>query len=155
MTAVTSRATGRATGQTADQAVTIRNVGDRLRAGTIFTLTEAIDTRRPAGTHYISQGLSDSGFCVVFRNTATGRTDQMEFGVMVDLRSEGLGVSFLSSHYTKSEAQEAATNVSAHYPGAPFFVARRKVGRGPWDEVERALEPASARPSEGTEAARA
>lgn len=59
------------------QTVTTRNVGDLLRAGTIFTLTEAIDARRPAGTHYLSQGLSDSGFCVAFYNTATGRDDQM------------------------------------------------------------------------------
>lgn len=62
---------------TADQVVAIGNVGDRLREGVIFTLTEAIDARRPAGTHYISRGLSSSGFCVVFYNTATGREDQM------------------------------------------------------------------------------
>lgn len=69
-----------------------------------------------------------------------------EFGVMVDLRDEGLGVSFVSSHYARSDAQLAATDVAAHHPGSPVFIARRKVSRGPWDEVEHMLGPAAAAP---------
>lgn len=66
-----------------------------------------------------------------------------EFGVIVDLRSEGLGISFVSSHYTRSDAHLAAADVAAHHLGAPVFVARRKVLREPWDEVEHWLGPAA------------
>ncbi len=66
-----------------------------------------------------------------------------EFGVIVDLRSEGLGVSYVSSHYTRSDAQLAATKTSALYPDAPVYVARRRVSTGPWDEVERVPDPAA------------
>ena len=71
-----------------------------------------------------------------------------EYGVIVDLRSDGLGISFVSSHYTRSDAHLAATDVAAHHLGAPIFVARRRVIREPWDEVEHWLGSSARTPIE-------
>jgi hypothetical protein len=72
-----------------------------------------------------------------------------EFGVMIDLRDEGLGVHYASSHYTRSDAHLAAASEAASRPDAKVFVARRKVSTGPWDEVEQLIVSAAA--SAGTE----
>lgn len=59
-----------------------------------------------------------------------------EFGVFVDLRDEGLGVHYASSHPIKVDAHLAASDAAARHPGAPVYVARRKVSYSPWDELE-------------------
>ena len=63
--------------------VTAKNVETTLAAGTVFVLTEDL-TRvskmfagRPVGAHFVSHGLSSSGFCVRMYNTFTGREDQI------------------------------------------------------------------------------
>lgn len=63
--------------------VTAQNVADVLAEGVVFTLTADLSgvspmfAGRPVGAHFVSRGLSVSGFCVVFTNTYTGRVDQV------------------------------------------------------------------------------
>lgn len=63
--------------------VNAKNVETALTAGVVFTLTRDLSgvskmfARRPVGAHFVSQGLTDSGYCVKFLNTFTGRVDQI------------------------------------------------------------------------------